>query len=463
MKLKYINVRFIKVAFLVLFAIIVTSCKKYVDIPIAPNMIANADVFKTDASATSAVLSMYSYSYMTTSIGYFTYLGGLASDELQTTSSDASLQEFAQSAVTTTNSYVLNYLWSYPYTLIRWSNLAIDGITNSTTLTPATKSQLLGEAKFFRAFIYFHVVNYIGNVPLELIPTPSSNKAQSLPADVWKQIISDLKDAESLLPSAYAGIAAQRGRVNKYAAAALLARAYLYTKDYTNAETESSNVIGASDITYSLAPLANTFISTSPETILQFSTLYGYSTFGSAFRTSSSANNVAPPSYVLYPGFTNSFEAGDQRKVAWVDSTTYNAKKYYRINKYKLNTATAGNEYSVILRLAEQYLIRAEARAQINTNLAGAQADLNKVRNRAGLANTTASTQSTLLTAIANERKVELFGEFSHRWFDLVRTGQANTVIGALKSTTWKSTAVLMPVPYSQILLNTNLIQNTGY
>jgi hypothetical protein len=321
----------------------------------------------------------------------------------------------------------------------------------------------LGEAKFFRAFIYFHVVNYIGNVPLELIPTPGSYKAQSSPADVWKQIIADLKDAESLLPSAYAGIAAQRGRVNKYAAAALLARAYLYTKDYANAETESSNVIGASDITYSLAPLANAFISTSPETILQFSTLYGYSTFGSAFRTSSSANNVAPPSYVLYPGFTSSFEAGDQRKIAWVDSTTYNAKKYYRINKYKLNTATAGNENSVILRLAEQYLIRAEARAQINTNLAGAQSDLNKVRNRAGLANTTAATQSMLLTAIANERKVELFGEFSHRWFDLVRTGQANTVIGALKSTTWKPTAVLMPVPYSQILLNTNLIQNTGY
>jgi hypothetical protein len=126
-------------------------------------------------------------------------------------------------------------------------------------------------------------------------------------------------------------------------------------------------------------------------------------------------------------------------------------------------TATAGNENSVILRLAEQYLIRAEARAQINSNLAGSQSDLNKVRNRAGLANTTATTQSTLLTAIANERKVELFGEFSHRWFDLVRTGQVNTVIGALKPTTWKPTAVLMPVPYSQILLNTNLIQNTGY
>lgn len=300
-------------------------------------------------------------------------------------------------------------------------------------------------------------------MPLELIPTQSSSLARSSASDIWSQIITDLKDAESLLPSAYAGIAIQRGRVNKYAAAALLARAYLYTKDYANAETESTKVIGATDVTYSLPSLASAFLSTSPEIILQFSTLYGYSTFGSGFRTASAAVNVAPPTYVLASGFTASFENGDQRKKVWVDSTTYNKVVYYRINKYKLNSATAGNEYNVILRLSEQYLIRAEARAQLNTNIAGAQSDLNMVRTRAGLPNTTASTQSSLLTAIANERKVELFGEFSHRWFDLVRTGQANAIIGALKPTTWKPTAVLMPIPYTQRLINTNLTQNQGY
>lgn len=463
MKLKYKNVKFVTVSFFILLAVLITSCKKFVDIPIAPDRIANDNVYTTDASATSAVLSLYSYSYMPTSIGYFTYLGGLAADELQCTSSDAALQEFAQSSVTTTNTYVSNYLWSYPYTLIRWSNLAINGISKSTTLSTNTKNQLLGEAKFFRAFIYFHLVNYLGSVPIELIPTQSSNLAQSSAADVWKQIISDLKDAENLLPSAYAGISAQRARVNKYAASALLARAYLYTNDYANAETEATKVIGATDISYSLPPLANVFISTSTETILQFSTFYGYSAFGSTYRTASSSATVAPPTYVLYPGFTNSFEQGDQRFKSWVDSTTYSGKKYYRLNKYKLNNATAGNEYNVVLRLAEQYLIRAEARAQINTNLVGAQSDLNMVRTRAGLSGTKASTQATLLTAIANERKVELFGEFSHRWFDLKRTGQATAVIGALKPTTWKSTAVLMPIPYSQTLINTSLIQNPGY
>jgi hypothetical protein len=128
-----------KVASLVLLAIIASSCNKYVDIPIAPNMIANDNVYTTDASATSAVLSLYSYSYMPTSIGYFTYLGGLAADELQCTTSDAALQEFAQSSVTTTNTYVSSYLWNYPYTLIRWANQAIIGLNNSTTLTANTK------------------------------------------------------------------------------------------------------------------------------------------------------------------------------------------------------------------------------------------------------------------------------------------------------------------------------------
>jgi hypothetical protein len=122
----------------------------------------------------------------------------------------------------------------------------------------------------------------------------------------------------------------------------------------------------------------------------------------------------------------------------------------------------AGNEYNVTLRLAEQYLIRSEARAQL-TKISGAQADLDSVRIRAGLAKTTASTKDDLLTAIASERKVELFGEFSHRWFDLKRTGKADQVIGALKPATWKSTAVLAPIPSDERLKNPSLTQNDGY
>jgi len=329
-------------------------------------------------------------------------------------------------------------------------------------MTTAGKKQLVGEAKFLRAFMFFNLVNYMGEVPLALDPTELNNSflPRSSVEAVYAQIITDLTDAESSLPETYAGTAALKVRVNKWAAAALLARVYLYKKDYANAEAEATKVIGSG--VYTMSALSNTFINTSSETILQFFTTTGASSFGSSYRTSSSANNVAPPTFALHTSVVNAFEAGDNRKTAWVDSTTYNTVKYYRLNKYKLVTATAGNEYNVFLRLTEQYLIRAEARAQQQTNLTGAKDDLNAVRNRAGLGNTTAAGYGDVLTAVAQERKVELFGEFAHRWFDLKRTNQATTVLSPLKSA-WKATSVLMPIPYNQRLLNTNLSQNDGY
>ena len=439
------------------------SCEKYVQIDVAAGQLSVADTYSTPASATGAVLTLYSY-YITSqySLPYFTVMGGLPADELQYTGTTAEVLEFAQANITPINATLGNYFWFYPYLVIREANLAIDGITNSATLTDSVKRQLIGEAKFFRAYYFYFLVNYFGDVPLttNTLELANANLARSSTDQVWAQIISDLKDAETKLPSAYVSSSTYpRTRVNKYAAAALLARAYLYTKDYADAETEATKVIGATDISYSLPALGSTFINTSPEVILQFSTQYGYSFFGSSYRSSSA---TAVPLYTLYPGFTNSFEAGDNRRTQWVDSVISNGVIYYKINKYKLASATAGNEYNVLLRLGEQYLIRAEARAEQNTNIAGAQADLNVVRNRAGLANTTAGTQTDLLTAIAAERKVELFGE-THRWFDLKRTGTVNSVIGGAKPAYITATNGLLPIPTSQILVNPNLTQNQGY
>ena len=118
-----------------------------------------------------------------------------------------------------------------------------------------------------------------------------------------------------------------------------------------------------------------------------------------------------------------------------------------------------------MFRLAEQYLIRAEARAQQN-NISGAQADLNAIRTRAGLANVTATTQTGLVTAIYHERQIELFTEFGHRWFDLKRTGQLDAVMGIAapqKGGTWASYKALIPIPASEISINPHLTQNPGY
>ncbi|WP_121196115.1 RagB/SusD family nutrient uptake outer membrane protein [Mucilaginibacter gracilis] len=144
-------------------------------------------------------------------------------------------------------------------------------------------------------------------------------------------------------------------------------------------------------------------------------------------------------------------------------STIYQGTPYYYFSKYKqkLTNTTATGEYVTYLRLAEQYLIRAEARAK-QGNLAGAIADINVIRTRAGLLNTTAVLQPDILLAIEQERRIELFGEYGHRWNDLRRTGRANAVLGALK-TTWTANAALYPIPKTEIQNNSNLTQNPGY
>jgi hypothetical protein len=120
------------------------------------------------------------------------------------------------------------------------------------------------------------------------------------------------------------------------------------------------------------------------------------------------------------------------------------------------NTTSTSTDPSYVIRIAELYLIRAEARAQQN-NLSGALADLNAVRNRAGVPNSTAATQADILLAIENENSVEFAFE-PHRWFDLVRTGRAGAVLGLTNQDYW-----LFPIPLSDVLSDPDVTQNPGY
>ena len=158
------------------------------------------------------------------------------------------------------------------------------------------------------------------------------------------------------------------------------------------------------------------------------------------------------------------FQSGDQRKfgpneTAWIKEVTNTWRHSY---KYKDEFSTSSLEYAIQLRLAEQYLIRAEARAQ-RGDISGAQADINVIRNRAGLGNTSAVTLNELLDAILQERRVELFTEQGHRWFDLKRMGKAKEVLEPIKLG-WRDTDLLFPIPDKELGLNPNLLpQNSGY
>jgi hypothetical protein len=205
----------------------------------------------------------------------------------------------------------------------------------------------------------------------------------------------------------------------------------------------------------------NVFLKDSPSTIWQFKPrIQGDNTVEASIFILA---NGPPTSTALNPDLIMDMEDEDLRKTNWIGEVSDGSQSWYFPFKYKqqFNTGTS-LEYSKVFRLEEQYLIRAEARA-MSGNISGAQQDLNLVRNRAGLDNTTASTAEQLLDAILSERRFELFTEFGHRWFDLRRTGMAEEVLAPIKSN-WKNTDVLLPIPESELAANPNLNpQNPGY
>ncbi len=170
----------------------------------------------------------------------------------------------------------------------------------------------------------------------------------------------------------------------------------------------------------------------------------------------------APDLISLNPSLLSAFEQGDLRRMHWVDSISVSGLVYYYPFKYKIQTSqTDFSEYSVVFRLAEQYLIRAEARLKLN-DLPGAISDLNIIRNRAGLPNTSANDAVSVGLAIEQERRIELFSEWGHRWFDLQRTGRAVQVLSPVKPG-YQDNDGLYPMPQTGIQNDPNLSQNPGY
>ena len=459
------NLRNVLAAALIAFCgLTLTSCRKFIQVPPPANSIVTSEIFADSTDATAAITGIYinmmnSAGSADIANGLTDITSGLSADELNITSNVASYQEFYINAITITNTNDAT-LWNTAYTFIYQANAVIAGATSSTTLSTTLKNRLTGEAKFIRAFLNFYMVNLYGPVPLVI--TTDYKITGSLPrasiADIYTQINSDLKDAQALLANDPAPI--NKLRVNKFAVSAFTARVQLYQQQWAAAESAATTVINAS---YKLEPnLNNVFLVGNQEEIWQMTPpAPGDETTVGQLIIPGSTTSV--PTFIVTNTLLNFFEANDQRKLKWITSSIINNITYSYPYKYKLrrDNATTPTEAYSMLRLGEQYLIRAEARAEQN-NLAGAISDINAIRTRAGLPNTTAASQADVLTAIQHERSTELFCEWGHRWLDLKRTNNVGAVLSADK-TGWKSTAALFPVPYTQTQLNPYLVQNPGY
>lgn len=346
-------------------------------------------------------------------------------------------------------------LWLDAYQAINQTNYVLANIDKANA---SNKNDIQGQAKFLRGLVYFDLVRLFGKsyndgspttnlgVPIVLTPTKtvdaSSQVARATVEEVYQQAMSDLKDAETNL-------------TNPQPASAILARLYLQKGDFANALTEANKVIQSGKYrlmdTYAEEfPIANqAHVDNTAEDIfaLQVTTQQGINYLNTFYA---SPDNAGRGDIVIRDNFIATFESGDERLALYNPDTD----DILRVDKFD-------NQYGNVrvVRLAEMYLIRAEANVQLASSTGAAPInDLNRIRNRAGLSDLAApATKTAFLNAIYTERKHELAFEGGFFLHDAKRLSQP---IGAFPSTSPK---LVFPIPLREINANPKLVQNEGY
>ncbi|TDP00314.1 RagB/SusD family nutrient uptake outer membrane protein [Flavobacterium sp. 245] len=451
--------------FQVITMVLLTSCDSFVEVDLPKSQLTTVSVFDNYSTANAALSDIYSkmreQGLLSGSASGVSNLLGNYADELYCLASpgDPTLP-FYTNALLPANSTITDS-WNLSYNQIYAANAVMEGVESSNKLTVKEKEQLRGEALFIRAIVHFYLSNLYGDIPY-IVSTDRNinNEASKIPVkDIYRNIIADLENAVNLLPQDY--INAERVRPNQFAAKAFLARVYLYNESWAEASNTASAVLNAINLYAIEDNVSLVFLKDSKETIWQFqSSVAGKNTDEASIFIFSSG---PPPFVALTNNLIESFDLKDLRKVNWTKALTDGNDTWYHAYKYKeFENTAASMEYSIIFRLAEQYLIRAEARAH-QGDLIGAKEDLNRIRKRAGLLDTDAVSAQQLVDAVLSERRWELFTEFGHRFFDLKRSGQIDNVLDPVK-TGWNSTDVLFPLPENELSINPNIRpQNSGY
>lgn len=446
------------------------SCEDFVDIESPNFQMVTEDVYSKEKTTIAAIKGIYNQLYIANFSTYGVSLLGAMSGDLLHARTDTyrPFEEHELFSMNTPDAVFNQNIWSSTYNIVYLVNRALEGL-ETANINDNLRKELRGQVLFIRAFTYFYLVNFYGDVPLLLTSNYTSNAiAPRNPVEeVWKQIENDLDEAISLLNKTTEYTNDERYYVNRSVAEALRARVYLYQKDWANAEIFSSKVINRTDL-YGIETDPNdVFLANSKEAIWQIAP-DGVSDFTPKEGTyfSLHINNTGTTitgNTSLSNDFLGSFDIEDKRRT-WVVEVKTETEHTFFVEKYWFENDGTTVQYSMVLRLAEQYLIRAEALAEQN-KLTEAISDLDKIRSRAGIDLIAdinpAITQQTLLDSIMIERKRELFSEWGHRWLDLKRTDKLNAVFN--NSHSWQDTDGLYPIPGEERLKNPYLTQNEGY
>lgn len=439
----------------------VTSCDKFLDRP-PLGQIGQEEYFNSETNANAALMGMYrsmmnSYSYGQSTI----IVPEFSAQHVRHAAEYPEYENFAVHEVQTINPWTSN-MWKALYTTINAANQIVEEVPNMTSamITEEKKNIFIGEAKFIRAFNYFFLVRAFGRIPLKLTYTRENSELdiqQSEREEVYAQIIKDLSEAASLLPAEnpYTGDAA-RGRASHWAAKALLAKVYLYqaafTNDYKNAASLSEEVIasGKYNLVADYASIWTTQNTSEAIFEIQFD--------DQATNPLAAVANDNATVLFLAKDVTllDLYRDGDKRK-------TFTVKKGSKDNYFmgKFPNFSPASQNVTAIRLAEIYLIHAEAKARVDNGVSQvAFKSLEKVQERAGYTTPIAdyTTVEAFVKAIQEEKERELLFE-GETWFDYCRTKLALTKYSSLKDEKY----FLYPIPAAEIGLGKGLTQNPGY
>lgn len=436
-----------------LIAAALTSCENALELE-PFDAVSDAGVIVNEKSATKALNGAYHQLTTDEYYGGRYFLAGayLSSDNVTWTGSLNYYYDFDIHSIASDNQ-LLKYSWNGIYATVNQANQVIDRTNSLTNISEESKARIVAEATVIRALAFFDLARTWGNVPLvyeaTTSPTQFDGVKQTAQKEVYKAIVSDLLSVKDNLSET-----SDNNHINQSTVDAFLARVYLYQEEWEKAEASATAVI--SNKNYALVDY-NTFynVSNSKESIWELAYSAVNTNQHSQFWRSPSdgGRREWAPSKELVELLSNP-EIGGTRAALYSNiSTSQEPDKYVG----KLYHRPTNDDPAYIFRLAEQYLIRAEARAKkASPDIEGSLADLNAIRARAEVPVYTTNSVEELISAIELENRVEFALEVN-RWYDLVRTGKATKVLGIPQYKT------LFPIPYSDISADKDLKQNEGY
>lgn len=460
---------------------LLTSCNDdFVDIK-QEGYTKGEDFFKTADDANRATNAIYSFLRSWENTGFpAQYVFGVTGDDVEKGSNpgDASFINAYDNFTFTISDDGVNGYWTGQWQAVQRANQVITNVPK-IDMDATLRNRLVAEAKMLRAYFYFNLVRIFGGVPIFDGLQTNYVQPRNTAAEVYAFIVKDLTEASEVLPQTYP--AADLGRVTKGGALGLLSKVYLYMKDYQKAYDISNLVIGMG---YSLDPDFNHLFRPAGEfgTESVFEVNCGCSAeFGGSqyAEVQGVRNQFGWGFFTPTQALEDAFEPGDIRKELTIlregettlegdlikkgdpqAGNTWNQKVYVPTSLNNNACGYGSIQNLRILRFADILLINAEAANELG-NSGVAITNINKVRHRANLGDTPASTQSTLRNAIWQERRVELAMEMD-RFPDLVRTGQAEQFLGTKGFQKGKNE--LFPIPLRAIVDSKGILkQNPGY